>query len=100
MRPFILPSADQFLPDPPPSLQSAEWPEAFNQIKTYGEATSITRTPEQTSIGRFWSANVVRQYNRLAREVAFASTTRTIWAHDRCSLLNTLGPHRSAIVAT
>ena len=70
MRPFILQSADQFLPDPPPSLQSKEWAEAFSQIKTYGEATSIARTPEQTAIGRFWSANVVRQYNRLARDVA------------------------------
>src|SRR5438034_1816143 len=70
VRPFVLQSADQFLPDPPPSLQSTEWAEAFSQIKTYGEATSIARTPEQTAIGRFWSANVVRQYNRLAREVA------------------------------
>ncbi len=26
-------NADQFLPDPPPSLQSSEWVEAFNQIK-------------------------------------------------------------------
>ena len=70
VRPFILHSADQFLPDPPPSLQSTAWAEAFSQIKTYGEATSSVRTPEQTAIAKFWSANVVRQYNRLAREVA------------------------------
>ena len=70
VRPFILQSADQFLPDPPPSLQSSEWVEAFNQIKQYGEATSSARTAEQTAIARFWSANVVRQYNRLARDVA------------------------------
>jgi hypothetical protein len=70
VRPFILQTADQFLPDPPPSLQSREWAEAFSQIKIYGEATSIARAPEQTAIAKFWSANVVRQYNRLAREVA------------------------------
>jgi len=70
VRPFILQTADQFLPDPPPSLQSREWEEAFSQIKIYGEATSIARAPEQTAIAKFWSANVVRQYNRLAREVA------------------------------
>jgi hypothetical protein len=70
VRPFILQSADQFLPDPPPSLQSTEWAEAFSQIKTYGEATGSARTPVQTAIARFWSANVVRQYNGLAREVA------------------------------
>jgi len=70
VRPFILQNADQFLPDPPPSLQSSDWVEAFNQIKTYGEATSSARTSEQTAVARFWSANVVRQYNRLARDVA------------------------------
>jgi hypothetical protein len=70
VRPFILLGADQFLPDPPPSLQSTDWADAFSQIKTFGEATSMTRTPEQTAIAKFWSANVVRQYNRLAREVA------------------------------
>src|SRR5881398_584940 len=39
VRPFILLNADQFLPDPPPSLQSSEWVEGFNQIKTLGELT-------------------------------------------------------------
>lgn len=70
VRPFILQDADQFLPDPPPSLQSSEWVEGFNQIKTLGQVTSSTRTAEQTAIAQFWSANIVRQYNRLAREVA------------------------------
>ena len=31
VRPFVLQSLDQFLPDPPPSLQSREWVEAFRQ---------------------------------------------------------------------
>src|SRR5438477_4754027 len=31
MRPFILNSADQFLPPPPPSLSSAEWVNAFDE---------------------------------------------------------------------
>src|SRR6266567_7935858 len=37
VRRFILQSVDQFLPDPPPSLQSREWVEAFNEVKAYGE---------------------------------------------------------------
>ena len=89
VRPFILQSADQFLPDPPPSLQGLEWAEAFSQIKTYGEATSNARTPEQTAIAKFWSANVVRQYNRLAREVAegrgLVQTARVV------AMVNTVG---------
>jgi hypothetical protein len=70
MRPFVLQSLDQFLPDPPPSLQSREWIDAFNQIKAYGALTGSVRTDEQTAIAKFWSANVVRQYNRVGREIA------------------------------
>jgi hypothetical protein len=72
VRRFLLGSVDQFLPDPPPSLQSREWVEAFNQIKAYGAATDSVRNDEQTAIARFWSANVVRQFNRLGRDVAAA----------------------------
>src|SRR5882762_9104513 len=36
VRTFILGSADQVLPDPPPSLQSSDWVEGFNEIKSYG----------------------------------------------------------------
>src|SRR5947199_9733464 len=72
VRRFILQSVDQFLPDPPPSLQSLEWVEAFNQIKAYGSATSTVRSDEQTFIAKFWSANVIRQYNRVGRDLAGA----------------------------
>src|SRR5438094_4970160 len=72
VRRFILQSVDQFLPDPPPSLQSLEWVEAFNQVKAYGSATSTVRSDEQTFIAKFWSANVVRQFNRVGRDLAGA----------------------------
>ena len=91
VRPFILQSADQFLPDPPPSLQSTEWTEAFSQIKSYGEATSNARTPEQTAIARFWSANVVRQYNRLAREVAEERGLGLLQTARLVAMVNTVG---------
>jgi hypothetical protein len=91
VRPFILQSADQFLPDPPPSLQSTEWADAFSQIKTYGEAISNARTPEQTAIARFWSANVVRQYNRLAREVAEERGLGLLQTARLVAMVNTVG---------
>jgi len=70
VRRFILQSVDQFLPDPPPSLQSSEWVEAFNQIKTYGALIGSARTDEQTTIAKFYSANVIRQFNRAGRDIA------------------------------
>jgi hypothetical protein len=69
VRRFVLQSVDQFLPGPPPSLQSDEWVVTFNQIKAYGAATGSVRSDEQTRIARFWSANVVRQYNRVGRDL-------------------------------
>jgi len=72
VRPFVLQSMDQFLPDPPPSLQSEEWVDAFNEIKAYGAATGSARTEEETNVAKFWSANVVRQYNMLGRDIAEA----------------------------
>jgi hypothetical protein len=73
VRRFVLNGVDQFLPDPPPSLQSEEWADAFNEMKAYGGATSTLRTDEQTSIARFWSANVVRQFNRVGRDLTGTS---------------------------
>ena len=61
VRPFIVQSLDQFLPDPPPSLQSDEWVDGFDQTKAYGAATGSLRSDEQTFIAKFWSANVIRQ---------------------------------------
>ena len=70
VRPFVVLSLDQFLPDPPPSLQSDEWVDAFDQTKAYGAATGSLRSDEQTFIAKFWSANVIRQYNRVGRDIA------------------------------
>lgn len=70
MQPFVLRSADQFLPPPPPSLQSQDWVDAFNEVKSLGDVNSATRTTEQTAVARFWAANVNRQWGILVRGIA------------------------------
>jgi hypothetical protein len=72
VRRFLLGSVDLFLPDPPPPLQSDEWAEAFNAIKAYGAATGSVRSAEQTAVAWFWSANVIRQFNPVGRDIADA----------------------------
>ncbi len=67
-------SSCQFLPAPLPSPDSAEWVSAFDEIQAYGGATSSVRSAEQTAIARFWSANVVRQYNRAGRDLTSAGS--------------------------
>jgi hypothetical protein len=70
VRPFVLDSGDQFLPAPPPPLSSRAWAMAFAEVKAYGGLASSLRTPEQTDIARFWSTNVIAQYNQALRDVA------------------------------
>ena len=72
MRPFILQSAAQFLPAPPPSLSSPEWVSAFNEVEAYGGANSSVRTVAQTNVAQFETANVIRQYNGVVREITDA----------------------------
>jgi VCPO second helical-bundle domain len=91
MRPFVLQSLNQFLPDPPPSLQSREWVDAFNQIKAYGALTGSVRTDEQTAIAKFWSANVVRQYNRVGREIADARGLGLLETARLAAMVNLVG---------
>ncbi|HJW38158.1 MAG TPA: vanadium-dependent haloperoxidase [Candidatus Udaeobacter sp.] len=91
VRRFILHSVDQFLPDPPPSLQSPEWVEAFNEVKVYGPATGSTRTAEQTFIAKFWSANVIRQYNRAGRDIVDARGLGLLETARLAAMINLVG---------
>src|SRR6266542_5982053 len=91
VRRFVLQSVDQFLPDPPPSLQSGEWVEAFNAIKAYGAASSSVRSDEQTRVARFWSANVIRQYNRVGRDIAAAGGLGLLETARLAAMVNLVG---------
>ena len=67
--PFLLKKAGQFHGPPPPPLTSQQWVSQFDEIKRLGGSTSTERTPAETAIARFWTANVLRQYNRMGRDL-------------------------------
>ena len=69
MTPFVLDAADRFRPDPPPSLQSQDWVNAFNEVKAFGASVGSVRTPEETATAVFWAYNVNRQFNWAVRDV-------------------------------
>jgi hypothetical protein len=91
VRPFVLHSLDQFLPDPPPSLQSREWAEAFQQIKIYGASIGSARSDEQTLVAKFWSANIVRQYNRAGRDIVDARGLGLLETARLAAMINLVG---------
>lgn len=84
VQPFILKKPGQFRPRQPAPLASQQWVDQFDEIKAYGRITGSARTSEQTAIARFWTANVIRQYNRLARDIV---STRALGVLDSARLV-------------
>jgi hypothetical protein len=78
VSPFGLLTSTQFLPTVMPQLESAEYAANVNEVKSVGEATSTTRTLEQTrfaqlvaGVGTYANVtNLFRLWNNVARDVA------------------------------
>ena len=70
-KPWVLKSADQFRPGPPPALSSTEWARDYNEVKSLGGTKSTARAPEQTEAVRFWgNVNFGPSLQAAARELA------------------------------
>jgi hypothetical protein len=72
-KPWVLKSADQFRPGPPPQLSSPLYARDYNETKSVGGAKSTARTQEQTDAVKFWTqANLGPSWQKAAREMAAA----------------------------
>jgi hypothetical protein len=71
-KPWVMASADQFRPGPPPSLDSESWARDYNEIKALGAKNGSRRSAEQTEIARFWTATGPAIYLTVVRSVASA----------------------------
>ena len=70
-KPWVLKSADQFRPGPPPALSSAEWARDYNEVKGLGGTKSMARTAEQTEAVTFWhNVNFGPAWQAAARELS------------------------------
>src|SRR6266403_3636534 len=80
VRPFVMRSSKQFRTPTPPSLTTAEYTTAYNQVKVIGGdgiVTPTVRTEEQTEIGIYWAYDGTpslcappRLYNQIAMHIA------------------------------
>jgi hypothetical protein len=70
MKPFVLKSADQVRPVPPPALTSKAWADDYNEIKELGARNSVKRSARQTEDARFWLATDWRVYYPVIKQVA------------------------------
>jgi hypothetical protein len=70
-KPWMMKSADQFRPGPPPALSSAEWARDYNEVKSLGGTKSAARTAEQSEAVKFWgNVNFGGAWQGAARELA------------------------------
>jgi hypothetical protein len=73
VRPWVLKSADQFRPGPPPDLTSAVYARDYNETRSLGGAKSAQRTTEQTALVRFWPTPALSLgWQSAARQLAVA----------------------------
>jgi hypothetical protein len=81
VKPFVMTSADQFRAPPPPSLNDADYKQAFQEAVRVGgdpaHRTTTSRTAHQTFVGVFWGYDATpglcappRLYNMIARTIA------------------------------
>ena len=75
VTPFVLDSAAQFRPGPPPALTSQAYIQALNEVKSLGQNTSITRTADQTVSAKFWAGPIWNTWNEIAENAALAHHT-------------------------
>jgi hypothetical protein len=69
-KPWLMSSALQFRPGPPPALTSERWARDYNEIKAIGASKSSVRSAEQTEIARFWETTLPPIYHGVVRSVA------------------------------
>ncbi len=72
-KPWVLRSADQFRPGPPPQLTSTVYARDYNETKNLGGVRSTARTQEQTDAVKFWTQqNISPAWQEAARQISAA----------------------------
>ncbi|WP_310498416.1 PEPxxWA-CTERM sorting domain-containing protein [Sandarakinorhabdus sp.] len=66
VTPWLLTSNSQLRPGAPPSLGSAEYAAAFNEVKDIGALASASRTADQTAAATFWATTPFSPWIRAA----------------------------------
>lgn len=74
-KPFLLKTADQFRPGPPPALGSPPYKRDLAEVRADGAVASTTRTQAQTDTAQFWYGSSYVLYTEPLR-VAVAEAAR------------------------
>jgi len=69
-KPWLMASAAQFRPAPPPALTSDTWARDYAEVQALGGKASTQRSAEQTEVARFWEYSLPPIYHGVLRSVA------------------------------
>ena len=88
VTPFALQHADQFRPEPPPTLDSDAYADSFNKTKSLGITNSTTATADQALTGRFWNGAIQNYWNEITQTAAIDFGLTTAQSARLFALLN------------
>ena len=95
VTPFVIGSARQFRPEPPPALTSRRYTEDFNEAKALGGANSSTRTADQTLVAQLFApvatvtiTGIPAVWNNLTRDLVRAHNLNDLEAARLYALVN------------
>lgn len=83
VTPFGLASAAQFGSAAPPALNSAEYRDAFDEVKSSGVLAGSTRSADQTAYAKFWYEDSDIGWNNITRDVV---VRKKLSLHDTARL--------------
>lgn len=91
--PFAMNSPDQFLPPPPPALDTQAYAMAVDQVMKLGSKSSSERTADQTAIANFWADGggtftPPGHWNRIAADTSLESHQSLIDSARTMALVN------------
>lgn len=72
VAPFVLTSANQFRPGPPPELTSQTYANDLNEVKSLGIPHSPAALIDQQLTGWFWNGAIQNYWNEIAQNAAAA----------------------------
>lgn len=72
-RPWLMASAAQFRPAPPPALGSDTWARDYDEVKAMGGRSSSGRSAEQTAVAKVWDYSLPPIYTQVVRSVALSA---------------------------
>ena len=71
VTPFGIPSASEFLLDPPPALASHEYAKAYKEVMTVGSIDSTERPQDRANVALYYAASSPTQvFNQAVQQVA------------------------------